>query len=103
MANKKEENPLIIKLNKAIKFEEKEVKEIDLSGLENLKTKDLIEVEKQYNLDGNLAAQPESTFAYARLIAERVTDLPLEFYDSLNGKQMIKLRNAVMGFFYEEE
>lgn len=101
MASK--DSPLVIKLKKPIKFEEKEVKQIDLSGLENLKTKDLIEVEKQYSIDGNVSAQPEATYAYARLIAEKVTDLPLEFFDGLNGKNMIKVRNAIMGFFYEED
>ena len=99
----KKDNSLVIKLNRSIKFEEKEVKEIDLSSLENLRTKDLIEVEKQYNMEGNISAQPESTLAYARIVAQRVSDLPLEFFDSLNGKVMIKVRNAVMGFFYEED
>lgn len=94
---------LIVKLGKSIKFEEKTIKEVDLSGLENLTTKDLITVEKQYNMEGNISAQPEATVAYARLIAQKVSKLPLEFFDSLNGKNMIKIRNAVMGFFYEED
>lgn len=97
------DNSLIIEFKKPIKFEGKEVKKIDLSGLENIKTKDLIEVEKQYGIEGNFSSQPETTVAYARLIGEKVSDLPLEFFDSLKAKEILKVRNVVVSFFYEED
>ncbi|KXS49165.1 MAG: Uncharacterized protein AWL62_1292 [Halanaerobium sp. T82-1] len=99
----KKDNPLIIELSKPIKFEDKTVEKIDLTGLEKLKTSDLIELEKQFNLDGNFSSQPEASVAYARLVSNRVTDLPLEFFDQLGAKNIIKVKTAVMNFFYGEE
>jgi hypothetical protein len=99
----KKDNPLIIELSKPIKFEDKTVEKIDLTGLESLKTSDLIELEKQFNLDGNFSSQPEASVAYARLVSNRVTDLPLEFFDQLGAKNIIKVKTAVMNFFYGEE
>jgi hypothetical protein len=99
----KNDNPLILDFKKPIKFEGKDFDKIDLTGLEKLTTKDLLEVEKQFSMEGNFAAQPESSVAYARLMAERVTDQPLEFFDQLNAKAMIRVKNAVMNFFYGEE
>jgi hypothetical protein len=99
----KKDNPLIIELNKPVKFEDRKVEKIDLTGLESLKTIDLIELEKQFNLDGNFSSQPEASVAYARLVSNRVTDLPLEFFDQLGAKNIIKVKTAVMNFFYGEE
>lgn len=99
----KKDNPLVIKLTKPVEFEGKTIKEVDLSGLENIKTPDLIEIEKQFSAEGNYAAQPETTIAFARIVAQKVSKLPLEFFDGLGGKNMYKIRNAVMTFFYEEE
>lgn len=99
----KKDNPLIIELSKSIKFEDKTIEKIDLTGLESLKTSDLIELEKQFNLDGNFSSQPEASVAYARLVSNRVTDLPLEFFDQLGAKNIIKVKTAVMNFFYGEE
>jgi hypothetical protein len=99
----KKDNPLIIELSKPIKFEDKTIEKIDLTGLESLKTSDLIELEKQFNLDGNFSSQPEASVAYARLVSNRVTDLPLEFFDQLGAKNIIKVKTAVMNFFYGEE
>jgi hypothetical protein len=100
---KKKENPLVVEFNKSVKFEDKDIEKVDLRGLNDLKTKDLIELEKQFNLDGNFSSQPEASIAYARLASERVSNLPLEFFDNLGAKEMIKIKNAVMNFFYGEE
>lgn len=96
-------NEFKVKFKKPVKFEGKEIKEVDLSGLEKLKTPDLIAAEKQYTQEGNFSAQPETTVGYTRIIAEKVTDLPLEFFDQLNAKQIIKIKDVVGLFFLQEE
>lgn len=100
---KKKESPLVVEFSKPVKFEGKNIERVDLTGLENLTTKDIISLEKQFNIEGNFSSQPEVTVAYARLASEKVTDLPLEFFDQLDAKNMYKLRTAVMNFFYGEE
>lgn len=99
----KKNNDLIIKFKNPVKFEGKEIKEVDLNSLEKLKTPDLIAAEKQYIQEGNYSAQPETTVGYTRIIAEKATNLPLEFFDNLSIKQIIKIKDAISLFFLQEE
>lgn len=83
---------------KPYNFEGQEYKEIDLSGIENLSTKDLIEADKQFNLSGQMAMMNEMTTGYSCIIAAKATGKPVEFFENLPAGEGLKVKNKVMGF-----
>lgn len=87
-----------IVLKKPYKFEGKEYKEIDLSGLENLSTRDLIDADKQFTTSGQMALMNEMTTGYSCIIAAKATGKPVEFFEGLPAGDGLKLKNMVMGF-----
>lgn len=87
-----------VTFRKPVNFEGKEVKEVDLSGLENLTTGDLIEADNTFNATGQFALVNEMTTGYACIIASKVTNLPLEFYQQLPAKDGMKVKTVVMSF-----
>ncbi len=89
-----------IKLSKPYEFEGKTYKEIDLSGLENLKAKDLSEIDKIYIARDNNPATGGLTLDYAIIVAHWVTKKPLEFFENLPAKDATALKNEVVSFFY---
>lgn len=95
-----EDDNLRIKFNKPYIFEEETHEYLDLSGLENLNTKDLTEIEKKYFKNGISSFMPENTSTYAKIVAQRATGHPIEFFDQLPVKEMMKIKNVVTGFFY---
>lgn len=93
----------IIKLAKIFNFEGKEYKEIDLSGLEDLSTSDLKECEKQFERAGNFSALKEMNLEYCILVASRVSNLPIEFFNSLPAREGNKVKQAVSAYFFQED
>lgn len=93
-------NDYLIKFNKPYEFEGKEYTEVDLSGLENLKARDLSEAEKIFVSSGNVAVVNEMSVGYACIIASKATKLPIEFFEQLPAKESVKVKNVVTGFFY---
>lgn len=94
----------VVKFNKPFIFEGKEYTEIDLSGVENLTGKDIIEAQKEYGKT-NLApnAMPELDVRYSFIIAQKVTKLPYEFFEQLPARECVKVRTMVTrGFFGED-
>lgn len=91
----------IVKFRKPYEFEGEEYKEIDLSGIENLTTKDLTAADKQFVTQGNVAAMNEMSVGYACIIASKAAKKPIEFFENLPANEGIKIKNIVMGFFYE--
>lgn len=89
---------LKIIFKKSYNFEGKEYKEVDLSGIENLSTKDLIEADKQFNLSGQMAMMNEMTTGYSCIIAAKGTKMPVEFFENLPAGEGLKVKNKVMGF-----
>jgi len=89
---------LIITLQKPITFEGKEYKEVDLTGLEQLSTRDLVEADKQFNNSGQMAIMNEMATGYTLIIASRASGLPIEFFDNLPASVGLKVKNRVMGF-----
>ena len=84
--------------NRPFNFEGKEYKEIDLSSIENLSTKDLIAADKIFNSTGQVALMNEMATGYTCIIAAKATDLPIEFFESLPIREGLKVKNKVMGF-----
>ncbi|WP_121614793.1 phage tail assembly protein [Virgibacillus halodenitrificans] len=88
----------VIQFRKPYKFEGKEYKEVDLSGIETLSTKDLIDADKQFNTSGQMAIMNEMTTGYSCIIASKASGKPIEFFESLPAGEGLKVKNRVMGF-----
>lgn len=101
--NNTEKAPLKVvtkfKFRKPIMFENKEYSEIDLSGLEDLTGKDMINIEKrlrQNNVNSiNCEQSVEACIAYAA----QASKLPEEFFDAMPGTEFRRVKNTVLNFF----
>jgi len=89
-----------ITFQKTYKFEGQNYDGIDLSGIENISTKQLVEVDKLFYATGNMAPTSEMSLAYACIVASKVSNKPLEFFTGLSGKEGIKVKTAVVNFLY---
>lgn len=90
----------VIKFKEPYKFECKEYKEIDLSGLDDLSTDDLLTAENMYLKTGGTAINPETTLLYSLIMAHIVSNLPFEFFGNLPAKEALKIKREVYRFFY---
>lgn len=98
-----DENYLIVKFNKPYDFEGQRYDGIDLSGLEDIKGRELTALEKAFCKAGIVTTMPETTATYAKLAATKATGLPAEFFEDLPGKEVRKIKTAVTRFFYDED
>ena len=92
----------VIKLAKTFKFEGKDYNEIDLTGLEDLTTADISECEKLFERNGNFSALKEMNLEYCILVANKVTGLPVEFFNALPAREGAKVKQAVSAYFFQE-
>jgi len=90
----------LIKFKKPYAFEGTEHKEIDLSGLEKLTARDLIDAEKQFAAGGGVAPITEMSLAYACIIAAKAAKKPEEFFYGLPAPEVVAVKNIVTNFFY---
>ena len=100
---KQEENKYLIKFRKPFIFEYETYKEIDLSGLEDLSAKDMIQVQRTMERSGSINVLPEMSLEYACIFASKATKIPVEFFQALPPKEAIKVKNKVTNFFYGED
>lgn len=98
--NGAEELDMYVKFSKPYNFEDEVFEGLDLSGLSNLKASDLNDIEKKYYKTGVASFTPENTTTYAMIVAQKVTGLPVEFFQQLPIKYMYKIKNRVVNFFY---
>ncbi len=89
-----------VKFAKPYVFEEDTYEGIDMSCLENLSAADLGEIEKRYYKLGIMSFNPENTASYAKIVVQKASGLPIEFFDQLPLKEMLKIRSRVVNFFY---
>lgn len=87
-----------IVLEKPVNFELTEYKEINLDGLEDINTADLLYVERLYNKLEGTGLVPERTLIYSIIIAQKITKLPFEFFDLLSAKDALKIKTMVSNF-----
>lgn len=92
-----------ITFEKPYKFEGKEYTEIDLSGLDNLSTADLIAAQSRMERSGTQSVMPELNYLYICIVCSIATKLPEEFFKGLPAKEGIKLKNAVGANFFNVE
>lgn len=90
----------LVKFSQPYTFEGKEYTEIDLSVIENIDAEQLCEAEKMFETGGNFSALKEMNLAYALTVAAVVTQMPIEFYKKLPGKDALKVKNAVSSYFF---
>ncbi len=98
-----EENYLKITFGKPFNFEGEIFKGVDLSGLEDIKGRQLTAIEKAFGKAGVVSSMPETTSTYAKIAAAAATGLPAEFFEDLPGKEVRKIKTAVTRFFYDED
>ncbi len=98
-----EENDNIVKFTRTYNFEGEEIKEVDMSGMEDLTANDMIQANKQMSSSGNISIIPEMDLQYALTIAASATGKPIEFYKALKPRDAIKIKNKVTSFFFGEE
>ena len=98
-----DENYLNIRFARPYDFEGEIFKGVDLSGLEDIKGRQLTAIEKAFGKAGIVSSMPETTSTYAKIAAAAATGLPAEFFEDLPGKEIRKIKTAVTRFFYEDE
>lgn len=87
-----------IELSKPIEFEGNTIKELNLDGLEDISTLELMFAEKIYGRMGIEGIAPELTIVYAIAIAQEVTKYPFTFFEQLKAKDILKVKTMVSGF-----
>ena len=69
-----EENKYLIKFRKPFLFEDETYTEIDLSGLEDLSARDMIQAQRTMERSGSINVLPEMSLEYACIFASKATD-----------------------------
>lgn len=98
-ANINERVPYVIPLSKTYKFEGEDIKEVDLSGLEDLTTTDGEYVDR---VMVKMNYHPRDKFrdiTYTKHIAMRVTNLPIEFFNMLKWKDQQAITSRIALYF----
>lgn len=98
-----EENKYLIKFRKPFVWEDNTYTEIDLSGLEDMSARDMIQAQRTMERSGSINVLPEMSLEYACIFASKATKMPVEFFQSLSPKEAIKVKNKVTNFFYGED
>ena len=93
---------LVLRFAKPYKFGGVEYTKVDMSGLEDVTAGVLENVGKiaaKKNPGMNPALQ-EMSLTFCTCLAQRVSKLPLEFFEKLPAKEAIKLKTMVTNFLY---
>lgn len=85
-----------IKLNKPLQYKGQSISEIELN-LEEMKGRDLIEIETQMNADGKFLVTDFSK-AYQVKIAAKAAKIPAEELENLSARDFNKVTSAVQLF-----
>lgn len=89
-----------VKFGKSYIFDGVTYTELDLSRINDLTSRDMIEAEKRLNRTGDVSLVKEMTLEYALYIAAKATNLPVEFFYDLRPSDALKVKNRVQVFFY---
>ena len=99
----KEPEDFIIRFEKPYAFEHKTYAGVDLSGLNNLCSKDIWKINRSYRNAGNIGLLQEMDAEYTARVAARASGMPIEFFEGLSLPDMIKIRTMVSNFFMPKE
>lgn len=97
------ESEMKVTLTKTYLFEDQQIGEIDMSGLENMTANDMIKANRVLNSSGNFSVVPELTLEYSIVIAASATGLPVEFFKTLVPRDAMRVKNKVTDFFFGKE
>lgn len=97
------EKDLVIKLKTPVRFEGVQYDVIDLSGLKDIKAKDMVDINRRMTRNGNVDATPELTLEYALYMANIATGLPLELFEQLPPNVALAVRGKVTSFLFRSE
>lgn len=98
-----EENKYYVGFDKPFTFEGTVHHGIDLTPMEDLSGKQLLNVSKRYKKLGGSDILPENDIEYAVIIATEVCKLPMEFFYKLPSRELVKIRLKVLGFYFHED
>lgn len=98
-----EENKYLIRFRKPFLWEDETYTEIDMSGLEDMSARDMIQAQRIMERSGSINVLPEMSLEYACIFASKATKMPVEFFQALPPKEAIKVKNKVTNFFYGED
>ena len=94
---------MVITLKKPINFEGESYDKIDLNGLNELKTSDMVSINRRLLRNGIAEANQELTLEYALNMANLATKLPLEFFNELPPYAAMKIKIRVASFLFGQE
>ncbi|MGN0338659.1 MAG: hypothetical protein ACI4EE_14290 [Lachnospiraceae bacterium] len=97
--NINERMPYTVTLSKAYNLEGKEIKEVDLSGLEDLTTADAEYIERVMEKLNHYPRNRFKDITYTKHIAMKVTNLPIEFFNSLKWKDQQAITSRIGIYF----
>lgn len=100
---KESENDFVIPLRNPIKFEGQQYDKIDLTGLKDIRAKDMININRLMTKAGNVNTVQELTLEYAMYMANIVTGLPVEFFDQIPPYAALAIKRCVVDFIYGQE
>lgn len=100
---KSDEDQYKIVFKKPFVWEDETYTEIDLSGLEDLSARDMIQTQRVMERSGSINVLPEMSLEYACIFASKATGMPVEFFQALPPKEAAKLKNKITSFFYGED
>ena len=103
MKNEETAYKYVVKFSKPVRFEGKEYREIDLSGLEDMTTEQLRMAERLYERSGAFSALKEMNVEYCCYVAAVATGMPIELFWSLSAKDGTRIKSKVSSFFMSEE
>jgi hypothetical protein len=89
-----------LRFSKPYQFEEDTYEGIDMSCLDSLTTKDLTDIEKKFYKTGVPSFNPENSATYAKIVIQKASGMPIEFFDQLPIKEMMRIKSQVVSFFY---
>lgn len=92
------EKQYCIPLQTPYAFEGKDYREIDLNGLSDLTTNDLIFAQRQLIQMGVVTSLPEFDYTYCCLVAAAASKHPYEFFANLPARAGVRVRGMVSNF-----
>lgn len=91
----------VMKLHKEVDFEGKKYTEIDLSGLDEMTTNDLIKARRMMETaNGTYDLYPELTQEFSCYLASIKTNLPYEFFVNMSAADGMELKRRVKSFLF---
>jgi hypothetical protein len=95
----KADSKYIIKLSHPYKYDDEEISELDMSGIEDLTGRDIKKAQSIMTRHGNIATVLETNVEFLQLMAAAACGKEVEFIEELNAKDTTRVKNWVSGYF----